>query len=74
MSIYSSEIPRICAYCVNAERAAEEADETVCRRDGKTVEITKEACRHYKYDILKRTVRRRKPFKTNLTQEDFSLE
>lgn len=69
--MYSDEIPKICGFCALAEKTTD--DEVHCRKKFCTREITDEACRHYRYDILKREVRRKKTFKTDLKPEDFEL-
>lgn len=69
--IYSDDIQKVCSLCVFAERR--QGEEIFCTKRNKTVGEADEACKKYKYDILKREVRRRKPPKTDFSEEDFRL-
>ena len=55
--IYSQNINKVCAVCQMAHKKSE--DEMYCDK--------------FKYDILKRHVRRMRKLKTNFNPEDFSL-
>ncbi|MBR0089021.1 MAG: hypothetical protein IJP94_04170 [Clostridia bacterium] len=44
-----------------------------CSRYGKTIPVNEEGCKKFKYDILKKKVRRMRPLKTNYNKEDFTL-
>ena len=69
--MYSEDIPKICGFCALASKMDE--DTVHCNKKACTRQITDEVCRHYRYDILKRQVRRKKAFKTDLKPEDFEL-
>ena len=69
--IYSDDIQKVCSLCVFAERRQRE--EIFCTKHKKIVGEADEACKKYKYDILKREVRRRKQPKTDFSGEDFRL-
>ncbi len=71
MSIYSDEIPKICSFCTFSDKSGD--DFVYCRKKMKNMDITAEACRYYKYNILKRTVRRKKQFNVNLDPKDFEI-
>lgn len=69
--IYSDDIQKVCGLCVHAE--LRDGDERFCMRLKKNVQADNAGCRHYKYDILKRGVRRRRPLNTDFSEEDFKL-
>ena len=69
--MYSQDIPKICTFCQYSRRLDD--DKVYCEKKKRDFEITQEACKKYKYDILKREVRRKKSFKTDLKPEDFEL-
>ncbi|MDD6483099.1 MAG: hypothetical protein PUF72_00790 [Clostridiales bacterium] len=69
--IYSKDIEQVCALCAFGEPHGEE--EIICRRKKPSVHKINDVCRHYKYDIFKRPVHRRKAFSTKLKPEDFEL-
>ena len=71
--IYSEEIPKICSLCIFANKAPADAEFVFCRRENQNKGITESACRFYKYDILKRSVKRRKALKVDFSEEDFRL-
>ena len=70
--IYSEDINKVCALCVYAELNGE-ADEVYCTRYKKNTAATKGDCKKFKYDIFKKTVRRKRRLKTEFTAEDFKL-
>lgn len=69
--IYSREINRICAVCQMAHKHSDE--EMYCEQKKQAVPINGAACEKFRYDILKKNVRRMKRLKTNYNPEDFSL-
>ena len=71
--IYSEDINKVCALCVNAEPIPENKDEIYCKLYKKNTAITKNDCKKFKYDIFKKTVRRKRRFKKNFSAEDFTL-
>ena len=71
--IYSEDINKVCALCVNAEPIPENEDEMYCKLYKKNTAITKNDCKKFKYDIFKKTVRRRRRLKKNFSAEDFTL-
>ena len=71
MSIYSNEIPKICSFCEFSDKSGD--DSVYCRKKTKNMDITAEACKYYKYDILKRNVRRKRQFSVELDPKDFEI-
>lgn len=71
MSIYSDEIPKICSFCAFSDKYDD--DSVYCRKKMKNTDIDAEACKYYKYDILKRAVRRKRQFSVDLNPEDFEI-
>lgn len=71
--IYSEDINKVCALCVNAEPIPENEDEMYCKLYKKNTAITKNDCKKFKYDIFKKVVRRKRRFKTSFSAEDFTL-
>lgn len=72
--IYSPDINKICALCVNAKKIKGSETHMECaKKNGEFVALNKEACEFFKYDILKRPVRRRKKSSGKFSPEDFSL-
>lgn len=69
--MYSDDIPKICSLCRFA--SAQGADGLYCEKKKCIVGAADDACKKYSYDILKRTVRRKKPLKTDFSAEDFEL-
>ena len=69
--IYSQNINKVCAVCQMAHKKSE--DEMYCDIKKQAVSVTDTACDKFKYDILKRHVRRMRKLKTNFNPEDFSL-
>ena len=70
--IYSEEINKICGLCQYAEPAEDSDDIMQCGLKHKEVAFSCEACRKFKYDIFKKTVRRKKKLKT-YSPADFEL-
>lgn len=71
--IYSEDINRVCGLCVRARRIAGDDEGITCLKKHKVVPVTNKACRSFKYDILKKQVRRQRKLKTH-SPTDFSLE
>lgn len=71
--MYSDEIEKVCSLCEFAQIPVGSASTLYCRKRKKDVNIADEACKAYKYDILKRKVRRKKPYTTALNPEDFEI-
>lgn len=71
--IYSEDINKICALCVFAEPKDNTEDELFCSRRKKNTAATNSGCKKFKYDIFKKTVRRKKRLKTDFSPEDFTL-
>ncbi len=65
---FNKNLSHRCEYCVYGERLSE--NKTLCRKHGVT--DSKDACRKYKYDPLKRVPETAK-LPTDYTPEDFSL-
>jgi hypothetical protein len=70
--IYSEEINKICGLCQYAERIDGDEDNMNCAIKKASVPFTGEVCRKFKYDIFKKTVRRKKKLKT-YSAADFEL-
>lgn len=68
--IYSDEINKVCAVCQNANK---QDDTLVCKIKKQTVAPNGEACKKFKYDILKRPVRRMRKLKTDFDPKDFAI-
>ena len=68
--IYSRDITKICAVCVNAHNRD---GGLYCDVKKQTVTGDGAACKKFSYDILKRTVRRARRLKTDFEPEDFTL-
>ena len=62
--IYSQNINKVCAVCQMAHKKSE--DEMYCDIKKQAVSVTDTACDKFKYDILKRHVRRMRKLKTIL--------
>lgn len=71
--IYSEDINKICALCVNATPIPENDEEMYCELYKKNTAATHCDCKKFKYDIFKKVIHRKRRFKTNLTAEDFQL-
>lgn len=69
--IYSNEINKVCGLCQNAQVQSD--TEIFCPRYGKVFPTNEEGCKKFKYDILKKKVRRMRRLKTNYNKEDFTL-
>ncbi len=70
--IYSDEINRVCGLCEHASPTGEEGI-MHCVKKRKDVEVSREACRKFQYDILKRTARRAKKQLKSYSPSDFEL-
>lgn len=71
--IYSDDINRICALCVNADFLSENNDSMYCRIKKVNVDKSHPDCGKFKYDIFKKPVRRKKRLKTDFSADDFKL-
>ena len=69
--IYSQNIINVFAVCQMAHKKLEVV--LYCDIKKQAVSVTDTACDKFKYDILKRHVRRMRKLKTNFNPEDFSL-
>ncbi len=69
--IYSPDINKICAVCQMAHKHNE--NEMYCDIKEEAVPINGKACKKFKYDIVKRPVRRMRRLKTDFDKEDFTL-
>lgn len=70
--IYSEDINKVCGLCKRARRTGSD-DKMHCEVKRQDVELSGEACPKFRYDILKRRVRRRKKLKSDFNPEDFQL-
>jgi len=68
--MYSPDIEKICALCVNAKAVKGIAEHMACDVHGGYVPCSREACDKFKYDIFKKKVRRHK----SLDNQDFDPE
>ncbi len=71
--MYSPDIDKICAVCINAEAAKGVPTHMACRVHGGYVPASKEACESFGYDIFKKKVSRKKSVKKEYNPEDFKL-
>ncbi len=69
--IYSDDINKICAVCVNAVKIAGDDTHMRCSLKHEDTELGG-SCKKFKYDILKKPTRRRR-LKTNYSPEDFNI-
>ena len=69
--IYSDEINKTCYLCSHAQIA--EGDVVFCNLKKKNIAKPQDGCKLFDYDIFKKTVRRKKQFKTDFSPEDFTL-
>ena len=68
-SFFNKKLQHSCAYCVHG-RKSEYGDDVFCKKRGVT--DSKDYCRHYKYDPLKRQPLNIKPA-DNYNADDFKL-
>ena len=68
-SIFNKKLTPACCYCVHG-RPSEYTEEIFCLKKGITEKY--DSCRHYKYDVFKRTPTRTAPA-SDYKPEDFSL-
>lgn len=68
-SVFSKDISPACGHCIFG-KTSEYSDEIFCLKHGVTER--NDACRHYKYDVLKRTPNRIKPV-SDFKPEDFEI-
>lgn len=71
--IYSEDISKICALCVNAQILQDNENEIYCEKRKKNMLIHNDGCKKFEYDIFKKTVRPKRRLKTDFSPEDFSL-
>lgn len=71
--IYSEEINKICGLCEYAEAIEDDTDCMRCVKKNIGVALTNASCRKFKYDIMKRTARRRKKKLKSYSAADFEL-
>ena len=69
--IYSDDINKVCAVCVMAREG--ENGEMLCTLKNMSFPAATEACKKFRYDILKKNVRRMRHLKTDYKKEDFTL-
>ena len=70
--IYSEDINKVCALCEHSETIDGNEDMLLCSKSKKNTAIT-DSCAKFKYDILKKVVRRKRRLKTDFNPEDFVL-
>ena len=70
--IYSKEIEKICRVCLYAKAATDE-DYVYCEKRKKCFLKTQSSCKKFSYDILKKTVHRKRKLNNNFKKEDFKL-
>ncbi len=70
--IYSDDINKICALCEFSQTIEGDRDNLYCTRQKKNTAIN-DSCAKFKYDIFKKTVRRKRRLKTDFNPEDFVL-
>jgi len=68
-SIFNKNIPASCAYCIHG-KGSEYTDEIFCLKKGVTDKFS--SCRHYKYDVFKRSPEKTAP-SNDYKPEDFEL-
>jgi len=72
--MYSENIEKICRYCQWAKNAVGVADYMQCSVHGGYFRLS-HTCENFKYDILKKSVRRKKDISNHgFTAADFSLD
>lgn len=67
--LFNKNTPRACAWCLHG-KSSDYTDEIFCIKRGITNK--NDSCRHYKYDVLKRTPKKTKPA-GEYSAEDFKL-
>ncbi len=70
--IYSDDINKVCALCEHSQNIDGDEDNLFCNLRKKNTAIT-DSCAKFKYDIFKKTVRRKRRLKTDFNPEDFVL-
>lgn len=70
--IYSKDIEKICRLCVHSKIAKGVSDYVLCSNDNGYYKLN-HTCNLFKYDILKKQVRRKKDFESKFTADDFTL-
>ena len=68
-ALFNKKLTKSCAWCIHG-KSSEFCEEIFCKKHGVTTKI--DACRHYKYDSLKRVPNRIKP-SDNYNSDDFKL-
>ncbi len=69
--LWTQENPSICRFCAFAKRFSATAD-VYCEKK-KNFIAEDETCKKFKFDILKKELRRRKPFASTHTPEEFEI-
>lgn len=70
--MYSENIEKICSVCVHSGAVKGSATHLMCALGGGYVPKS-HTCAKFKYDVLKKQVRRRPPLENSFTAEDFKL-
>lgn len=70
--IYSDDINKICALCEHSQAIDGDEETLICLLKKKSTAIN-DSCAKFKYDILKKTVRRKRRLKTDFNPDDFTL-
>ena len=68
-TVFNKKLQKACEYCKYG-RLSDFSDDVYCMKKGVTNK--KDYCRHYEYDVLKRTPQRIKPA-DNYKPEDFKI-
>ncbi len=67
LKAFNKKLSKSCLYCVHGKKS-DYSDDVFCKKHGVTSRL--DACRHYRYDPLKRTPNKAKPSQ-NYNPEDF---
>lgn len=68
-TIFNKKLPKFCEYCLHA-KPSEYTDEIFCLKKGVTEKHN--SCRHYKYDVFKRTPQSQE-IVSDYSPEDFKI-
>ena len=69
--LWENNMPEICRYCARARRISEK-EEVYCEKK-KQIFREDNTCKKYIFDILKTETRRKKPFSSKHSQEQFEI-
>lgn len=69
--IYSDEINRVCGLCSHARLL--DGDDVYCEKKRRNYTVSREACRKFKYDIFKRSAKRRRRKLKTYSSSEFEL-